>query len=247
MTSNPPRIRTRGSGALPFEATAPCIGEGAGDLGSLYVVVALAQVDVRRHAVSHLSNGDHGWVQVANFLVTGLLVIAGALGCRRAIRSSSGSTWGTALLVVYGLGLLGAGIFEADPGNGYPPGIEAPAEMTSSGLLHFVFGGIGFYALIAGCLVFARRFGQTGRKRLALFSCLTGAGFLAAFAGVASGSPSPAVMIAIYAAVLWIWTWHTIVHMQLLQGLLVGGQAGGGGGGNRTRVPGSLRTERLRV
>jgi hypothetical protein len=132
--------------------------------GPLYVVVGLVQVltregfDASRHAVSHLSNGDHGWVQVANFLVTGLLVVAGAIGCRRAIRSTPGGTWGPALLAVYGLGMLGAGVFKADAGNGFPPGIDAPAEITSSGLLHFVCGGIGFYALIAACFVFARRF-----------------------------------------------------------------------------------------
>jgi hypothetical protein len=162
-----------------------------------------------------LSNGDHGWIQVANFVVTGLLVIAGALGCRRAIRSTPGGTWGPALLAVYGLGMLGAGLFTADPGNGFPPGVETPAEMTSSGLLHFVFGGIGFYAVIATCFVFARRFARTGRKRLAWFSVMTGAAFLTAFAGIASGSTSPAVMIAFYVAVLWIWTWHTIVLLMV--------------------------------
>jgi hypothetical protein len=61
------------------------------------------------------------------------------------------------------------------------------------------------------------QFGKHGRKQLAWFSGLTGAGFFAAFAGVASGSTAPAVMIAFYVAVLWIWTWHTVVLLQLLR------------------------------
>jgi hypothetical protein len=49
--------------------------------------------------------------------------------------------------------LLGAGIFYADPGRGFPVGTEATQGISRSGLLHFVFGGIGFYALIAACFV----------------------------------------------------------------------------------------------
>ena len=57
--------------------------------GPVYVGVGLIQMlvrdgfDIRRHALSLLSNGDLGWIQVANFLVTGLLVIVGAAGMRR--------------------------------------------------------------------------------------------------------------------------------------------------------------------
>jgi hypothetical protein len=192
--------------------------------GPLYVAVGLGQVltregfDVRRHALSHLSHGEHGWIQVANFLVTGLLVMAGAIGCRRALRSTPGGTWGPLLLAVYGLGMLGAGVFRAAPAAGFPPGSEAPAEMTGAGLLHFVFGGFGFYALIAACMVFARRFSRAGCKGLARFSVLTGLGFFAAFAGIASGSTSAAVMLAFYVAVAWTWVWHTLVLLTLRRG-----------------------------
>jgi hypothetical protein len=33
--------------------------------------------DIRRHALSLLTNGDLGWIQILNFVLTGLLVIAG--------------------------------------------------------------------------------------------------------------------------------------------------------------------------
>jgi hypothetical protein len=189
--------------------------------GPLYILVGLLQVatrdgfDVRRHAISHLANGEYGWIQVANFLVCGALVVAGALGCRQLLRGQRGGTWGPLLLATYGLGLIGAGLFRADPAPGFPPGVEVPAELTTSGLLHFAFGGVGFYALIAACFVLARHFAVTDRKGLARFSVLTGAGFFLSFAAVASGSTSPVVMIAFYVAVAWVWAWHTLALRQV--------------------------------
>src|SRR5262245_1023505 len=89
--------------------------------GPMYIIVGVIQMfirpgfDIRRHALSLLSNGDLGWIQIANFLVTGLLVIAGALGMRRV------------LVGLYGLGLIGAGISRADPALGFPPGTPQDA------------------------------------------------------------------------------------------------------------------------
>jgi hypothetical protein len=191
--------------------------------GPLYVVVGLVQAvtregfDVRRHALSLLSNGEWGWVQTANFFVTGALVIAGAIGIRRALRPGKAGTWGPLLLGLYGIGLLGAGVFPADPGQGFPPG--TPAEVTgmsTSGLMHFVFGGIGFYALIAACFVFARRFASLGERRWVAYSVASGIGFFIAFAAIASGRASPTIVLGFYAAVIWIWAWHALVSRKLL-------------------------------
>lgn len=191
--------------------------------GPLYLAAGLVQAftrdgfDIRRHALSLLSNGEWGWIQVANFLLSGALVIGGALGCRMALRSQPAGTWGPILLGVYGLGLIGAGIFYADPAQGFPPGAEAPDSLSTSGLLHFVFGGIGFYALIGACFVFARRFGRQERKLLAWYSALTGVGFFVSFAAVASGSTASGIMIAFYIAVAWVWTWHAVVLADVLK------------------------------
>jgi len=59
--------------------------------GPFYVIVGLAQVstregfDARRHALSLLSNGDLGWLQILNFLASGFLVIAGAMGLGKVL------------------------------------------------------------------------------------------------------------------------------------------------------------------
>lgn len=198
--------------------------------GPLYILLGLAQVltregfDVRRHALSLMSNGDGGWVQIVNFIGSGVLVIASAVGARLLLHPGRGGTWGPALLALYGVGLIGAGIFVADPGNGFPPGTPPGTTMTRDGLLHFTFGGIGFYALIGACFVFARRFLSLGRRRWAIYSVLTGVAFFCSFAAIASGSSSPATMLTFYAAVAWIWLWHTALFKTLLDELRCAGR-----------------------
>ena len=191
--------------------------------GPLYIIVGLAQLllregfDVRRHALSLLSNGDWGWIQIASFLLSGLLVIAGAIGIRRALHGSLGGTWGPILFGIYGIGLLGAGLFVADPGQGFPPGTPMKsAGLSSHGMLHFVFGGIGFYSLIAACFVFGRRFLRLKQLGWAIYSMFSGTAFFFAFAAIASGSKEAAVMLAFYAAVAWIWLWHSALSARLL-------------------------------
>jgi hypothetical protein len=171
---------------------------------------------MRRHALSLLSNGEHGWIQIINFVVTGLLVIAGAIGVRRALRGRLGQTWAPILLAIYGIGLLGAGAFVADPASGYPPGVPVPASLSRDGLLHFVFGAIGFYALIAACFVFARRFAAEKQRGWAAVSALIGIAFFVSFAALASGSSSSTTMLAFYTAVTLVWGWHSATHLKLL-------------------------------
>jgi hypothetical protein len=98
--------------------------------GPLYLIVSLVEAftregfDITRHDLSLLSNGEWGWIHMANFILSGLLVIAGAVGMRQAFQAGRGRTWGLLLLGLYGLGLIGAGIFIADPALGFPPGTD---------------------------------------------------------------------------------------------------------------------------
>jgi Protein of unknown function (DUF998) len=181
--------------------------------GPVYVVVALAQAlirpgfDLTRDDVSLLANGSLGWIQVADFLVTGVMVIAFAVGLGRALDAGRTARWAARLLAGYGVGLVGAGIFVADPMRGFPPGAPAgmPASLTAHGLLHIVFAGIGFLCFVGACLLLARRFAVAHRRGWAVASAVTGVVFLAAFAGVASGSDSQAVVLAFWAVLLVAW------------------------------------------
>src|SRR5829696_4666070 len=65
--------------------------------GPFYVTVALAQAltrdgfDLSRHPWSLLALGAHGWIQIANFVLTGLMVVAAAVGVRRALATGPGA------------------------------------------------------------------------------------------------------------------------------------------------------------
>lgn len=191
--------------------------------GPFYVGLVLVQAwlrpgfDLAHDDASLLSNGSLGWIQIANFLLTGGMVVVCAIGVGRALRGGRGATWGPRLLAAFGLGMMLAGVFVADPMNGFPPGTAAgrPTTISAHGLLHLATAGIGFLSLVAACLVFARREASEHRRGQAAFSILTGIGFLAAFGGVASGSSSSAVVLAFWAALILAWIWIANLAIRL--------------------------------
>ncbi len=191
--------------------------------GPLYLVVGLLQAftrpgfDITRHPLSMLSNGDLGWIQVANFWLSGLLVIGAALGLRRALPHGYGRHWGPLLIGIYGVSLIGAGIFKADPGLGFPIGTPADTNtVTTHGILHFVSGGIGFLALIAACFIFARRFALRQQKGWSRFSILTGVIFFAAFVGIGAGAGNPWTILGFWIGIVLAWSWLSALSARLL-------------------------------
>jgi hypothetical protein len=191
--------------------------------GPFYVTAVLAQAlfrngfDLARDDASLLSNGSLGWIQIANFVITGAMVIAFAAGMARALASGRGAAWAPRLLAAYGAGLIGAGVFIADPMNGFPAGAPAgrPDSVSPHGLLHIAFAAVGFLCLVATCILMARRFASERRTALAVFSGVTGALFLIAFAALASGSSSPAVILSFWIALVTVWTWMGVVAVRL--------------------------------
>ena len=162
---------------------------------------------------SLLSNGPLGWIQIATFLLAGAMAIAAAAGMRRAMASR----WAPRLIAIYGAGLIGAGICSADPANGFGPGapLGKAVHISWHGAGHLIAASIGFAALIAACFVVARYFSRRGRRGLALYSWVTGVAFGMAFAAIATGSSSSAVVLPFYAAVLAAFTWLAIVSVHL--------------------------------
>jgi len=189
--------------------------------GPVYVVTALVQgltrpgFDLLHDDVSLLSNGSLGWIQIANFVVTGTFVLGAAVGMSRALGGRS--TWGPRLVGVFGAGLIAAGIFVADPMHGFPAGAPAgrPETLSVHGILHVVVAAIGFLCLVAACFVLARRYYRERRERWMWFSMLTGVVFLLAFAGVASGSSSALVILGFWAGVVVAFAWIAAVSVDL--------------------------------
>ncbi|WP_181773668.1 DUF998 domain-containing protein [Amycolatopsis pittospori] len=201
---------------IPVAAPARALLAGGAVAGPLYFLISLTQAAVRdgfdmtKHPASMLSNGDAGWIQVANFLVTGVLTIAGAIGLSRVLEPGRGSFWGPRLLGLFGVSLLFAAVFKADPGNGFPAG-TGPATLSTGGILHMAAGSVGFLSLIVATFVFASRFSREGHRGWAVYSRATGIAFFAAFAGISSGNANAVVMLAFWAAVMLAWGWVTAV------------------------------------
>jgi hypothetical protein len=168
---------------------------------------------IAHHDASLLANGPLGWIQITTFLVAGAMTIAAAVGARRAMASR----WGPRLLGIYGAGLMAAGLLRADPADGFGPGAPAgkAAHISWHGAGHLISASIGFIAFIAACFVLARYFSRRGHRGLAIYSRVTGAAFLAGFAGVTTGSSASAIVLPFYAAVLAAFIWLAVVSIHL--------------------------------
>ena len=173
----------------------------------LFLVVVFVQAftrpgfDLRRVPLSLLDLGDLGWIQIANFIVSGLLAFGGAIGLRRTSAGGKGGTWGPLLIGTCGLGLVFAGIFHPDPGYGFPPG--SPAGMSGKPSGHAMVHNIGFLivvlSLIAACFVFSRGFRSRGQKGWANYSVATG---IAAPALIAAGIATNTILLFTVMAVV---------------------------------------------
>jgi hypothetical membrane protein len=178
--------------------------------GPLWATVALAQAatrdgyDITRHPLSVLSNGSLGWLQITNFIIAGLLTIAGAAGLRRALPS----TWLPRLVAANGVGLLAAGVFVMDPADGFPAGTPSgmPASLSWHSYGHMAAGTIAFAASIAACYVLARLFNRAGQRAATVGSVVAGTSLLAGDLWAMSGGAAGSLTLAIGAitAMLWV-------------------------------------------
>ncbi len=161
--------------------------------GPLFVTVFLiagatrADYSALKHDVSSLELGDFGWVQSLNFVLAGLLTLLFAAGLKRAYapgagwvtgggaRPGRGTKWGPRLVWLWGLGLIGSGVFITDPIGGYPPGTAVEGqESTGHGVLHNISAGVSFPSLLIGIIVFTRMFAARGQRAWAVFSVFCG-------------------------------------------------------------------------
>jgi len=97
--------------------------------------------DWRRHAVSSLACGHPGWLQRANFIVTGVLYCAAARGLARCPQRRIDSRVVPELMGAAGAGLIGSGMFVTDPVGGFPAVIAGEGAHTKTvpsreGILH---------------------------------------------------------------------------------------------------------------
>lgn len=121
---------------------------------------------------SNLELGEGGWMQSTNYIVTGVLLLAFAIGMRRLLRAGRGSTWGPILLGIYGFTFIAIGPILPDPSLGYPPG--ASSTLTIHGVMHSLLGLLQFTSLTAACFVLARRDEALDGRGWSRYSVVTG-------------------------------------------------------------------------
>jgi len=190
--------------------------------GPIFFGVAILQIVFRPgyniflNAISQLSLGDLGWIQITSFILTGLLAIAGGIGVRRLLKGKQGGTWGAILMCTFGLGLIVAGIFPPDPGNGFPPGTPAGTSSTMS--VHADLHALGFFismiSAIANCFVFVRRYATLGKRGWLTYCIISGvaAPILIALTNVAMSMAG--VIVALAGAVVFGWATATSVQLK---------------------------------
>jgi Protein of unknown function (DUF998) len=141
-----------------------------------------------RHPVSSLALGPRGWVQTANFAVTGTLVLAGAAGLGRAADRALSSRVGRALIGAAGTGLIGAAVFATDPVSGYPPGTpDALTQPSRTGMIHNLAAVPVFLGLPAAAFTCRRQSARTGHRRFGRYSAATATTMLTTTALASAG------------------------------------------------------------
>lgn len=145
--------------------------------GPFFIAVFLIEGALRpdyqplRQPVSALAIGPRGWIQRLNFLVTGSLALAYAPGLHAVLVAYGTSWWPPVLVAIFGLGLIGAGIFVTDV-----TGLEWPsrAQRTRNGILHDQASFAVFVALVAASFTLARLFAGARDYGWATYSYISG-------------------------------------------------------------------------
>jgi len=204
---------------MQSEAARPLLRWGV-VAGPFYLAVGLAQAFLRdgfvfaRHPLSVLANGPGGWIQSANFIVTGLMVMAAAIGLYGVLKPTSRAvSW---FLGAFGASMIVASVFRADPMDGFPVGtpVGPPTSISPVGMVHFAAGALGFVALAISCLVAWRAMSRRGERGLARLSLVSGLVILIGFFGGAA-VPGSSPVLGIWIAVVVGWTWLAIMSSVL--------------------------------
>lgn len=184
---------------------------------------ARADYNSLRYPISSLSIGDTGWMQRANFIITGSLLLAFSIGLRNRLKWAGISVLASLLLGSVAIGLTGAGIFSTDPLYGYPSNLPlALTEFTVHGHLHVLFSIFVFVCLPVACFVFRRRFADIKKAGWATYSKFTGIAMPVTFilAGIGFKQfPGLVQFAGVFQRLSIIigWTWITLLALHLFR------------------------------
>lgn len=115
------------------------------------VILALTRpgFDLSRDELSLLLLGDHGWLQWLNLFLSGTMTIVAAIGL---LRTADWSRRAAAAVGLYGVCLMLAAVFPPDATKSFPPGAGG-GSVTTQGVLHLVFGALGFVSIGVAAII----------------------------------------------------------------------------------------------
>ena len=117
--------------------------------------------DACQQAISALSLGRWGWIQIISFILFGIIIISTAAPWRKLLAGGIGAKAYPVLTFLTGASIILCGIFRQDPAPGYDPENLALTAPTLTGLLHLLFAAIGALSSITGLIILAIRFAHT--------------------------------------------------------------------------------------
>jgi hypothetical membrane protein len=164
-----------------------------------------------RNTVSELAIGPGGWIQIANFVVTGCLMTAFAVGLHRTMSrgherapvTGDRAGWAPRLIALYGLSLIVVGVFVSDP--------VAGQTTTTHGNIHLLVSLVVFGALTAACFVLGRRLPERGWR---VYSRAVGVAVPVLFIAMGAGPPAYSGLLQRF-AILAGWTWIAAVSVRM--------------------------------
>lgn len=220
-----------GAGTTPERTTDSKINRGATStrsllgygvvVGPFYLAVGLIQAflrdgfDLMRHPLSLLANGPGGWIQTANFVLSGLMVLAAAVGFRRLLGPKSRAVaW---FLGAFGASMLVAAAFPADPVDGFPVGTPEgfPTSISTTGLIHFIAGALGFISLAVSCFFAASAMSRRNASSLSRLSLFCGVAIIVGFFGGPALSGTSVGTLGIWFSVVVGWAWLAVTSLHL--------------------------------
>ena len=116
--------------------------------------------DAWHQAVSALSLGPGGWIQVINLVAFGVVILMTVPVWRRILAGGRGETSYPVLTAIVGGSFIVVGLIPQDPAPGYDPAGLALAAPTARGLVHLTFAGFAALSSVAGLFVMAARFAR---------------------------------------------------------------------------------------
>lgn len=181
--------------------------------GPAFALVVIVQAATRsgfslaEQPLSLLALGPGGYIQTAAFFAAGALFTVGAIACERTMPSTARRS-PARLVGLFGICLIVAGLFPADPAYGYPVGADDATTWT--GAVHNAAAGIGGLALVVAAALASLQQRRAQQPRRAIVSgTVAAASLLIGAIGSATGAFHVAFASG---AIAWIWASLYLAH-----------------------------------